>query len=108
MPVFRRILTLLFRPGSAWSGIAGDHVTLDGLPRMRILPFSPIETASDSTDVFDRLDQIRIRPDERNRPGPTCARASCSLNCSCVRTPTFAAPLGSSGAASAHSRVAAS
>ncbi len=42
MPVFRRILMLLFRPDAAWSGIAGERVTLDALLRMWILPFSLI------------------------------------------------------------------
>ncbi len=55
-PVFSRILMLLFRPDAAWSGIAGERVTLDGLLRMWILPFSliaPVMLAIGVT-VFDQ------------------------------------------------------
>ena len=56
MPVSRRILILLLRPDAAWSGIAGERVTLDGLLRTWILPFSliaPVMLAIGAT-VFDQ------------------------------------------------------
>jgi len=56
MPVFRRIRSLLSRPGAAWSEIAGECFTLNGLLRLWILPFSliaPVTMAIGAT-VFDQ------------------------------------------------------
>lgn len=62
MPVFRRILILLFHPDAAWSGIAGERVTLDGLLRMWILPFSliaPVMLVIGAT-VFDQAWNLEL------------------------------------------------
>lgn len=55
MSVFGRIANLLLRPDAAWRGIAAERVTLDGLLRAWILPFSliaPVTLAIGAT-VFD-------------------------------------------------------